>query len=60
MHVNLQPVYEKARPGDIRDSVSAITAAKKAFGYQTRYSLEDGLKETIPWFHDRKNRHSSN
>jgi UDP-glucose 4-epimerase len=55
MDVNLQPVYEKARPGDIRDSVSAIIAAQKAFGYQTRYSLEDGLKETIPWFHDRKN-----
>jgi UDP-glucose 4-epimerase len=59
MNVNLQPVYEKARPGDIRDSVSAITAAKKAFGFQTRYSLDDGLKETIPWFHDRKNWRSS-
>ena len=58
MQVNLQPIYEKARPGDIRDSVSAITAAKKAFGYQIRYSLEDGLKETIPWFRQRKNWHS--
>ena len=59
MNVNLQPVYEKARPGDIRDSVSAITAAKKAFGFQTRYSLDDGLKETIPWFDERKNWRSS-
>ena len=58
MKVSLQPIYEKARPGDIRDSVSAITAAKKAFGYQIRYSLEDGLKETIPWFRERKNCHS--
>jgi UDP-glucose 4-epimerase len=55
MKVNIQPIYEKARPGDIRDSVSAITAAKKAFGYQIRYSLDKGLKETIPWFRDRKN-----
>jgi UDP-glucose 4-epimerase len=52
MKVNLQPVHEKPRPGDIRDSVSAITAAKNAFGYQTHYSLDEGLKETIPWFRD--------
>jgi UDP-glucose 4-epimerase len=55
MKVNLQPIYEKPRPGDIRDSVSAITAAKKAFGYQIRYSLDKGLMETIPWFRDQKN-----
>jgi UDP-glucose 4-epimerase len=58
MKVNLQPIYEKPRPGDIRDSVSAITAAKKAFGYQIRYSLDKGLMETIPWFRDQKNWHS--
>jgi UDP-glucose 4-epimerase len=58
MKVNLQPIYETPRPGDIRDSVSAITAAKKAFGYQIRYSLDEGLRETIPWFRDRKNRRS--
>jgi UDP-glucose 4-epimerase len=58
MKVNLPPVYEKSRPGDIRNSVSAITKAKKAFGYQIRYSLDDGLKETIPWFRDCKNRRS--
>jgi UDP-glucose 4-epimerase len=55
MKVNIQPVYEKPRPGDIRDSVSSITAAKKAFGYQTSYSLDEGLRETIPWFRDHKN-----
>jgi len=55
MKSNLQPVYEKPRPGDIRDSVSAITAAKNAFGYQTRYSLDEGLKETILWFRNHKN-----
>jgi len=55
MKVNLQPVYEKPRPGDIRDSVSAITAAKKSLGYTIRYSLEKGLRETIPWFRDQKN-----
>ncbi|MDD1699566.1 MAG: SDR family oxidoreductase [Methanoregula sp.] len=50
MKVNLSPVYEKQRSGDIRDSVSDIRAAKKALGYQIGYSLDQGLEETIKWF----------
>ena len=50
MKVNLLPTYEKPRSGDIRDSVSDITAAGKAFGYKVRYSLDTGLSETIRWF----------
>jgi UDP-glucose 4-epimerase len=54
MHIHLPPVYEKPRSGDIRDSFSDITAAKKGLGYQTRYSLDKGLAETIRWFCLRK------
>jgi len=54
MQVDLHPIHEKSRTGDIRDSVSDITAAKKTFGYLTSYSLERGLAETIQWFHHRK------
>ena len=50
MKVSLLPVYKKPRAGDIRDSVSDISAADKAFGYKVRYSLETGLAETIQWF----------
>lgn len=56
MQVNLLPVYEKARSGDIRDSVSDITAAGKAFGYKAGFSLDQGLSETIQWFSHQKNR----
>jgi len=49
MEVNIPPVYEKPRSGDIRDSVSDITAAKKSLGYRTSYSLDRGLEETITW-----------
>ena len=59
MKVSLHPIYERPRPGDIRDSVSDITAAKNAFGFQTRYSLDDGLRDTIKWFHHQKKRKSS-
>jgi UDP-glucose 4-epimerase len=54
MEVNIPPVYEKPRAGDIRDSVSDITAVKKSLGYQTGYSLERGLAETITWFRNNK------
>jgi len=54
MKVKIPPIYEKPRSGDIRDSVSDIAVAKKVFGYQTCYSLEKGLAETIQWFRHRK------
>jgi UDP-glucose 4-epimerase len=50
MKVDLAPVYEKPRTGDVRDSVSDITAAKTSLGYEPRYSLKDGLAETIKGF----------
>jgi UDP-glucose 4-epimerase len=53
MEVQLPPVYGEPRSGDIRDSVSDITAVKKALGYKAAFSLEKGLEETIQWFRDR-------
>jgi UDP-glucose 4-epimerase len=54
MKVPIPPVYGEPRSGDIRDSVSDITAAKKVLGYKAAYSLDKGLSETIQWFRDRK------
>jgi UDP-glucose 4-epimerase len=50
MGVALTPVYEKPRSGDIRDSFSDISAAKKFLGYKADYSLDQGLAETVSWF----------
>jgi UDP-glucose 4-epimerase len=46
---NIKPVYEGPRPGDIVHSLADTTRAK-AFGYNPRYNLEQGLKETIAFF----------
>jgi len=54
MKVPIPPVYGEPRSGDIRDSVSDITAAKTALGYKAAISLEKGLSETIQWFRYRK------
>ena len=48
--VKLNPVYDKPRPGDIRNSLADISLAKQKLGYMPEYSLEKGLEVTIRWF----------
>lgn len=45
-------IYEAPRPGDIRYSVADITKAKEELGYAPKYSIEDGIKETVGYFRD--------
>ena len=45
----LGPTHEAPRPGDIRHSLADISQAK-TFGYGLKWSLEEGLKETIRVF----------
>ena len=46
---NLQPIYEAARHGDVRDSQADITKAKHLLGYTPIVPLEEGLKRTLAW-----------
>jgi UDP-glucose 4-epimerase len=51
--INVKPVHEEPRPGDIIHSLADISRAR-TFGYETRYNLEEGLKKTIASFqHER-------
>jgi len=43
---DLEPIHQESRTGDIRHSLADISKAK-AFGYTPRYSLEEGLNETV-------------
>jgi len=51
--MNVNPVFEPPRPGDIHDSQADISAAQKAFGYAPDYTVRSGLKETIAWYRSR-------
>jgi UDP-glucose 4-epimerase len=42
----IKPIYKDTRPGDILHSLADITKAR-AFGYNPKYSLEEGLIEVI-------------
>lgn len=41
--IELEPIHQEPRPGDIRHSLADISKAK-AFSYEPRYSLEEGCK----------------
>jgi UDP-glucose 4-epimerase len=42
----VEPVHEESRPGDIKHSLADISKARQ-FGYNPKYNLEEGLRETI-------------
>lgn len=43
----LEPEFQPARPGDIKDSYADISLAKNTLGYVPKVSLEDGLREIV-------------
>ncbi|MFC1984222.1 SDR family oxidoreductase [Chloroflexota bacterium] len=46
---NMVAVHKEPRTGDVKDSLADISRAK-AFGYEPKWSFEEGLKETIGSF----------
>jgi UDP-glucose 4-epimerase len=52
-NVRIPPIHEKARPGDIRDSLADISLARRAIGFMPQYTLEAGLVDTIEGFQHR-------
>jgi UDP-glucose 4-epimerase len=47
---NITPIYERPREGDIRYSLADLSLAREKLGYNPRFTLVQGLKETIKWF----------
>jgi len=46
---NLKPIYQSARLGDPRRTLADISKSK-SFGYEPKYSLEEGLRKTLREF----------
>ena len=44
------PVYEAARPGDVRHSEADISKARALLGYEPTVDLETGLEHTVTYF----------
>jgi UDP-glucose 4-epimerase len=46
----VDPKFEPARSGDVRESLADITLARKLLGYEPKFTLEEGLKATIEYY----------
>ncbi len=46
----LDPEYKPGRPGDVRDSLAAIDAARALIGYEPKVKVREGLKKTYAAF----------
>jgi len=44
------PIYRDFRVGDVRHSLANIDKAKKLLGYQPKYTISEGIKESIEWY----------
>ena len=48
--LQLQPVFERERLGDIRNSHANIGLARELLGYEPQVAFREGLRRTIEWF----------
>jgi UDP-glucose 4-epimerase len=44
---HLEPDFQPARPGDVRDSQASLDRIRDVLGYQPRVDFEEGLRRTI-------------
>jgi UDP-glucose 4-epimerase len=49
-----EPIYGPPREGDIKHSLADITRAGNELGYQPRAHFHEGLKKTVAWYLEEK------
>jgi nucleoside-diphosphate-sugar epimerase len=47
---NLDPIYERQRPGDIKESLADIEKAKTILNFDCEIPFEAGLESTFDWY----------
>ena len=49
-NVNLTPLFEPARTGDVKDSMADISDARRDLGFSPEICFEDGLRRSTAWY----------
>ncbi|MGQ9562991.1 MAG: SDR family oxidoreductase [Thermogutta sp.] len=49
---NVQPEFAPPRPGDIRESMADITAARKWLGYEPQIDFLEGLRRSVDYYRE--------
>ncbi len=47
---NVEPVFEPARVGDVRESLADISVARKLLKYEPKVGFDEGLKRTVEYY----------
>jgi len=47
---DIEPEYRDARPGEVRDSLADIGAARDAFDYSPDIDIREGLRRSLDWY----------
>jgi len=50
LETDVQPAFQPARAGDVRDSLANISRAKKVLGYKPAVKLAEGLRRTVEYY----------
>jgi UDP-glucose 4-epimerase len=53
---NVEPIFEPARVGDVRDSLADITLAREVLKYEPKIGFNEGLRRTVHYYRTSKNR----
>ncbi len=49
---HIEPIYDQPRPGDVRDSLADISAARRVLGYEPLVLFAEGLERSIAWYRE--------
>lgn len=50
----VEPQFEGARVGDVRDSLADISRARADLGYEVKVPFEEGLQRTVAWYKEHR------
>lgn len=53
LKINIDPVHDEPRPGDVKNSFAEISKARKMLKYEPLVPFNEGLKKTINWYQER-------
>ena len=53
LDVNVEPVFDVDRKGDVKHSLADISKARSILGYEPEVRFEEGLEKTIEWYKER-------
>ena len=51
----IEPRYGPFRKGDVSHSLADISRARDVLGYEPKYDVSEGMKETVEWYVGREN-----